>query len=102
MIKLYTIRQGTTVNHPGELEHSDKTITEGIRVIIRKSKDDKECKISCYLIGDGGRAGHVAQALREEVYAGGENGNEEVHYNPREAIILSSKAVRILKNKFGD
>ncbi len=102
MIKLYTIKQGTAVNHPKELEHSDDTITRGIRRIILRSKEDRVCKIPCYLIGDGGRAGHLAQAFKEEVYAGGENGNKEVRYNPREAINLSPKAVRILKDKFGD
>jgi len=102
VIKLYTIKQETTVNHPEELKHSDNILTEGIRRIILKSKEKKACKRPCYLIGDGGRAGHVAHALREEVYAGGENGNKEVRYNPREAINLSPKAVRIIKDKFGD
>lgn len=99
---MYLVKKGTEVNHPEVLRHAEDTLTENVRRVILGSKDDKVCKIPCYLIGDGGRAGHVAHALKEVVYAGGENGNREVKYNPRDAITISSVGLRILKDKLGD
>jgi len=98
VVKLHLIRNRSSVVGSEIIERSENIV----RRYILKSKDDKMCKIPCYLLGNNGRASHIVNALREVVYSRGENGNQEVKYNPREEINISLKALRILKDNFRD
>ena len=101
MIKVYVVKIGSIVNRPEIIKHSLESIPDNIRRDILRAKPNKEYEIPSHVLSRP-VSGHCAHALKEILFACGENGNKEVDYRSDKGIKIYPKALDTLKDVLRD
>ena len=97
---MYVVKIGSIVNHPEIIKHSLESIPDKIRRDILRAKPNKEYEIPSHVLSRP-EAGHCAHALKEILFACGENGNK-IDYRSDKGIKIYPQALDTLKDVLRD